>query len=567
MMRTPTTWLFLMIAGLMLAGCGGSGGSQPSTGVSVSPSGVQVLAGATQQMQATASDGGTEFTWQVNGTTGGNSSVGDISASGLYTAPDRPPAGGKVTITAIEQGGAGSSGTVTLNIGFSNASLSGGYVFSLSGRNQGTPWFAIGEFNANSGQLNNGLEDTNNGVAIQTKNPFTGSYSINPDGSGSLTLGNLEFKLVMQADGSAVLLSSTNGSTLTGSLSVQAPSASTTTDFIAPLVFNLGGQSHNQGFALLGLINKVNNGALSGFEDASGFGSLIRASWSGSYTFDSNNHHGILSIQDSTGSHTYSFYAISATDFALLSTDPVVTAVGAITSQQQVAAYSSSSFNGAYVFLINGNSTTQAFAQAGQFNPDGQGGLGIVTEDINTPGNLQSGVTTTGTYTFDASVNGRGTLTLNAPGSGTAQSYVFYMLSPQRAEFITTQSAFVGSGDIIAQAPGNSFQNSSLDGVYGFALGTQAGVTSLSGAVGTLSLEGQGNLSGQMTQNLNGSVSPTLSLNGTYTLNGSVRGTATLTSNGGGSSPFAIYPLNSGEFLLIGTHAASPYIGIAASQN
>lgn len=556
--------LFAAVAAL--TACGGSGGSTGGMGVTVAPSSVQVLAGASQQMTATASDGGTAFTWQVNGVAGGSSNLGTISTTGLYTAPNLPPTGGKVTITAIEQGNSGASGSATLNIGFSNASLSGANVFSLSGSNQGAPWFAIGEFNANgSGQINGGLLDTNNGAMVQTKTAFTGTYSINADGTGTITLGALNFQLVLQADGTAFLLSTTNGTTVTGSTSVQDPAAGNVTSLNGPLVLNTGGQSGNQGFAQLGLMNTAGGGSISGFEDVNGSKPLIHTAWSGSYTFDGNDH-GTLTIKDSNGNHSYSFYVISATDFALLSTDPAVTASGSINSQT-VVTYSNTSLNGPYIFLISGNSVTQSYAQIGQFNPNGLGNLGTVTTDINMPGNVQPGINITGTYSFDSSVNGRGTLILQNPGTSTPQNYVFYMLSPQLAEFMTVNSSIAAGGYIELQTQGSAFSNSSLNGAYGFALSAQTGITNLSAAVGTLKLDGNGNLSGQMLQNLNGSVSSMLTLSGSYALNGSVRGTATINSSGGGSSPFAIYPINSSVFLLIGTDAASPYVGIARIQN
>lgn len=551
---------------LALAACGGSGGLSGSAGVHVSPSGIQVLAGSTQQMTATASDGGTTFTWQVNGMTGGNATVGTISTSGLYTAPHLPPGGGTVTISASEQGMSGATGSATLKIGYSNASLQSAYVFSLSGSNQGVPWFAVGEFSANgSGQIGSGLQDVNNGTAIQTKAAFTGSYSISADGSGQLVLGNLNFELSMQANGGAFLVSTSNGTVLTGSLSIQDPAAGSVTALNAPLVLNIGGQTGTQGFNQLALISTASGTSISGYEDINGSAPLSRALFTGSYSLDGNDH-GTLSIQDTTGSRTYSFYVASASDFVLLSTNPAVTASGNI-SAQTPGTYVSASLNRPYVFLINGNSATQSYAQAGQFNPNGLGSLGTVTSDINMPGNVLTGLNITGTYTFDASVNGRGTLTLGNPGTAAPQNFVFYLLSPQLAEFITTNSSIAAGGYIVMQTQGSTFINSSLNGSYGFALGGLAtGTTNLSAALGTLTLDGNGNLSGQMLQNLNGSVSAMLSLSGSYLLNGK-RGTATITSSGGGSSPFAIYPVNASVFLLIGTNAASPYFGIATSQN
>lgn len=566
-MRRSSIGLLLFISGALLAGCGGSsGGSAPSTGVSVTPDGAQVLAGATQQMQATASDGGQSFTWQVNGTAGGNSTVGTISVSGLYTAPSRPPAGGTVTITATEQGGAGASGAAALNIAFSNASLSGAYVFTLGGRNQGTPWYAIGEFSANgAGQLLNGSEDVNSSSPVQFKTPINGKYSLNPDGSGTLTLGSLTFQLSMQANGGAVLLSSTSGAALSGSLSVQSASAGSAANLVAPLVLSCNGQAGNQAYAQLALIATVNSGALSGYEDVSGFNPALRTAWTGSFAFDGGGH-GTLTIKDSTGNHTYSFYTVSATSFALLSTDPAVAAAGSLSSQAAMP-YSNQTLTGPYVFSISGNSATQGFAQAGQFNPNGSGQLGTVTEDLNFPGNLKQDVTTVGTYTFDASVNGRGTLTLTNQGPGAPQSYVFYMLSPQLAEVITSNSSAVGSGFIAMQSANSPAQTSALKGAYAFSYGVNNGTTNSAVAAGLLSLDGKGTLGGKMLVNQNGSLSPTSSLSGSYALNSAVRGTATLISNGGAGTPFAIYPVTASKFILISNDPANAYSGLAMLSN
>lgn len=77
----------------------------PATSVTVvvSPSSALVLAGSgTQVFTATVSNASNAaVTWQVNGLTGGNATLGTISASGLYTAPATPPAQSTLTITAV----------------------------------------------------------------------------------------------------------------------------------------------------------------------------------------------------------------------------------------------------------------------------------------------------------------------------------------------------------------------------------------------------------------------------------------------------------------------------------
>src|SRR5205823_1711907 len=56
--------------------------------VTISPTSATVATGGTQQFTATVKNkSNTAVTWQVNGVTGGNATVGTISSSGLYTAP------------------------------------------------------------------------------------------------------------------------------------------------------------------------------------------------------------------------------------------------------------------------------------------------------------------------------------------------------------------------------------------------------------------------------------------------------------------------------------------------
>jgi hypothetical protein len=88
-----------------------------SVTVTVSPKTPSVQVGLTQQFTATvANNSNTAVTWQVNGVTGGNSTVGTISASGLYTAPATVPATNPVTVKAISQADNTKSDTATVTI-------------------------------------------------------------------------------------------------------------------------------------------------------------------------------------------------------------------------------------------------------------------------------------------------------------------------------------------------------------------------------------------------------------------------------------------------------------------
>jgi hypothetical protein len=95
---------------------GGGGTTQPFV-LTVAPGTATLRGGTTQQYTATTNDGTTPtFNWTVNGSAGGGPNTGTISATGLYTAPVFPPAGGPVTIGATETMDATKSGTASLTL-------------------------------------------------------------------------------------------------------------------------------------------------------------------------------------------------------------------------------------------------------------------------------------------------------------------------------------------------------------------------------------------------------------------------------------------------------------------
>ncbi|MGB8013070.1 MAG: hypothetical protein WCF68_15760 [Terriglobales bacterium] len=85
--------------------------------VTVTPNPVNVVVNALQQFTATVTGtGNTAVTWQVNGVTGGNSTVGTITTTGLFQAPASVPAPATVTITAISAADGTTSGSAQATI-------------------------------------------------------------------------------------------------------------------------------------------------------------------------------------------------------------------------------------------------------------------------------------------------------------------------------------------------------------------------------------------------------------------------------------------------------------------
>ena len=82
--------------------------------VSVSPSSVDVVATQTQQFSATVQGfSNSAVTWTVDQISGGNSSVGTINSSGLYTSPGTP---GSHTITATSNASSSVSGSAQVAV-------------------------------------------------------------------------------------------------------------------------------------------------------------------------------------------------------------------------------------------------------------------------------------------------------------------------------------------------------------------------------------------------------------------------------------------------------------------
>ncbi len=98
--------LVAMAAGMFLASCTvtRTGNDIALPAVSLSPTSASVQAGGAVQFTATVvTSFSTTIIWDVNDIQGGNSTVGTISSTGLYTAPATVPAPATVTVKAISQ--------------------------------------------------------------------------------------------------------------------------------------------------------------------------------------------------------------------------------------------------------------------------------------------------------------------------------------------------------------------------------------------------------------------------------------------------------------------------------
>src|SRR5438128_224806 len=140
-MRTTLLIPFSLIV-FLAAGCGGgSSTTTPIVYVTLSPLYVNVALGSTQQFTETTSGStNTDVTWQVNGITGGNSTNGTISTTGLYTPPATVPNPATVTVTVISQANTAdiANASVTIISGVSVSVSPASANLQLSGTQQFT---------------------------------------------------------------------------------------------------------------------------------------------------------------------------------------------------------------------------------------------------------------------------------------------------------------------------------------------------------------------------------------------------------------------------------------------
>lgn len=116
--RWPT---WLLVASLL--GCGGVVGSAPPqpppSGVTVSlePVAASVLLGEPKSFVAVVSNStNTAVSWSVNGIPGGNSIIGTISTSGVYTSPSDLPVPDSVTVQATSVADSSKSATAAVTV-------------------------------------------------------------------------------------------------------------------------------------------------------------------------------------------------------------------------------------------------------------------------------------------------------------------------------------------------------------------------------------------------------------------------------------------------------------------
>jgi hypothetical protein len=528
--------------------------------VVVTPAAAAVPAGATLQFTTAAGCAGTNWQVNLNGNSGNPGSITNETTTngntcGLYTAPLAPPASGTVTITASS---GGSSGTSTVTILFSNASLNSlvnegnprPYAFSYLGDDSSGFLAVAGTFAADgNGNITGGTEDVNSGFAAPTTSTFAagGTYTVGPDGrtTANLNVGGstdvLQFALISNQH--ALMIRFDAVATGSGTIDMQDPTQFGTPFSLGAYAFGVSGLDKNG--ARLGMVGRVvannentfplNNGivdlndggtSLTDSQLQGGFGIADPATGRGTLslncpTFDTDfgdNGGG------TAGTLTFVYYIVDATHVKVLEGDSNTLLAGDFYG----APASTINMTGSQVFVVSGlDKKGSPYGIGGAFQTAGGGVVDINDGgELTSPPTNSSNVTTPNIASSTASLtdtnSGRISLAINLSNAKSFEfaAYLFDYIaadgSPSTGAVLLETDTNVGVGTGVAY--------------------TQTGATTPQGSFALnltgvdLSSAGEQDIEGQISAGSVGSLTGTLDINNVAN-NGKLVSGVPLTSN------------------------------------
>jgi hypothetical protein len=406
---------------------------------------------------------------------------------------------------------------------FSNASLSGQYVYQIQGFdfsnfNGAVPYREAGVFTANgNGIITTATDDFSEGGGI-ANTVSTGSYSINNDGTGSLSLTNtlgtitLEVTLV---SASKVYLVEGDPVLNAGGLAEKQDATAIATAPSGTFVFLEHDINTMQSVA------SVAGGIVSnGNKDVNSGGTPSSLTFTGSFNApDPTTGRGNGTFIDSSlASSSFNYYIVDANNVRFLSSDVNVVGQGRAELQNGTPALS-----GSYAFGSQGdtNNSLSGVNMAGRFTAGG-GNITAGARDSVQDGGTAANVGFTGTYT--QAVNGRVPVALNTAANS---NLVIWMVSPARGLFIVNDPNTVQDGSLDLQQ-GSAFSNSTMNGQFALIM-NGFDVGGAKDRVGTLQWNGSGKLILNEFSNAAGSPNTSI-LSGNYAVSGNGRTGASISN-------------------------------------
>ncbi|HTF45266.1 MAG TPA: hypothetical protein VK641_15270 [Terriglobales bacterium] len=479
---------------------------------------------------------------------------------------------------------------------YSNASLNGSYVYQITGwdLNSGSaiPYQEAGVFTANgSGTITAGVDDAaETGAAPILANPTTGSYSIQSDGTGVITLsgtgfGTINLNVSMVSTSKAYLIEA-DGTNLTGialnATGVAEKQSSTTLPASATaFVFKQHSLSASQDYDSVGQFILAANGSLTGSDDVNrngtinnggGTGSALTLTASSQFTAPDTNGRGQATFADSTGTTNFEYYIVDTGNIRFLAIDSGVAGSGR--AEAQTGTFTSDPLSGkSFAFGSKGddNSGTGAVNTVGSITAS-SGAITGALDSVQDATSYANAAISSGSYTA-FSANGRSVVTLVTGISSNVQQ-AFWMVNPTRAFFLTTNDVSDPSKieDGTADQQQGTFTNSSLNGQYaftmdGYDLNLSPGFASFVDRVGWIQWSGSGSLTWNEQVNTNGQGSSgSGGLSGTYAVAGNGRTTASVSNLSYNSNDIVFYLVSGSDAYILENDPGVQINGVMSLQ-
>jgi hypothetical protein len=536
----------------------------------LSPATALVLPGGTRSFTARMDHDSKHagVTWALSGTGCSGIACGTLenvtSASVTYHAPDAEPNPHQVTLTATSITDDSKNARVSVTVSATPYLLEGKYAFLINGYRGGELSAIAGQFTADGKGNLTGVWDANRGAAAEMAQPITGTYNIQPDGIGSISIqdtsGTSTYLLSMDECGAsgrfieAAIPPGSASAGASGYMVSQNENYFTLSSIAGYRVVALYGEATYSHVAALGRFNG-NAGA--------GGGGVMDLSWAlhqnvaqfpnsvsliASFTApDAATGRGTAAFQLIPAGVDYHFvyYIVSDERLLLVQTDArgfnsgllIPTLSGEIRAQQNAGAFTNASLNAPMVFhLVNADQfefgVDAPMVRIGQMVPNSSGAL-MTTVDQNVGNSIEfSGplITLDASFTgsYSVSTNGRVTWTMNGGPKGGYYgnaATIAYLAADNTGYFMTPDADGAAFGAFEPQT-GGPFTAASIAGTYLVNTGPPAN-SSVENDTGRLTLASDGTLSGTVYLNA-GSGATAYDVRGTFTVAENGRGTAVL---------------------------------------
>ena len=554
------------------------------------PSGTQTV---TYSATLTATGGTTPYTWCVlenstcdSGTGGALPSGLSLSTGGVISGvPGLTAQNSSFTVQVTDSSSPALTATANLSIAINKSAgagiLNGSYVFSLngySGTSNAQPAFFAGSFVADGkGNITSGVLDRN-GAAPPFNSTFTGTYVIQANGLGSMTVnttaGAFTFSVAVNSTTTAThgaLTLNGSGVQTAGSGSFRAQTAVTgLSDLIGNFASGLSGidptKVRQTGAGAYSISQQGSAIVLQGSADVNDGGNMLTFTTTSSplLTLDTTTGRGTAIVFINSKQTDWAFYVASANDLIFIPTD-AITASPTFIGLQSLLRQSTSSFDNSYLNGVSALEVQGLNPNGG--NPVASVALGLLTADgagnastsidENNGGNVSLQQTASGTY----SVAGNGRLTF---GGGFGSNGPIAYLVTQNQAFAVGQDTSATFGYVEPQS-GSPFTNLSFIGSYWG--GTVSPAAAAAGnTAGWLFPDGNGTFIGALCNGIGCPSGQEIPVGGTYATDSTGR----IVVSSGGNQTAIIYVISPTKAALLPLPAnpndVNPALGVFSTQ-